>query len=205
MVGDVRRGWLDETTWLDLGRGWLADDGEVYDAVAGSDGWRQNTVWQFDHARAENRLTAWTRRGPGAAHPAVAAADRALRARYGVDFGSGASMVHYRDGRDAMGAHRDSDMRWTEETVVAILTLGARRPWTLTPVGARSPALDVSPDGGDLIVLGGRAQRDWLHGVPPVPGLRAGRISVQWRWTSRRGRPESGPNSGASRRWGNTR
>jgi len=205
VTGEPERHHLDATSWVDVTRGWLADADEVYAAITTGACWRQNTVWQYDHARAENRLTGWTRRGRLAVHPAVAVADRALRARYGVNFGEGASLCWYRDGRDAMGAHRDSDLRWCTETLIAILTLGARRPWTLTPSGARAPAFDVSPASGDLLVMGGHAQLDWLHGVPPVRGLRDGRVSVQWRWTSRRGRPETGPTSGAPRRWGSVR
>jgi len=210
VTGEPERTWLDADSWVDITRGWLADADEVYAALTGPQtevGWRQNAVWQYDHARLDNRLVAWTKRGRLAAHPAIAVADRALRARYGVDLGEGASLCWYRDGRDAMGAHRDSDMRWTERTLIAILTLGARRPWTLTPArnGTGLPAFDVAPASGDLLVMGGAAQRGWVHGVPPVRGLRGGRVSVQWRWTSRTGRPESGPSSGAPRRWGSTR
>ncbi|MDQ1481768.1 MAG: hypothetical protein QOI44_2629, partial [Actinomycetota bacterium] len=51
--------------------------------------------------------------------------------------------------------------------------------------------VDLAPASGDLIVLGGRCQADWLHAVPKVSGARpAGRISAQWRWTSRTGKPE---------------
>jgi alkylated DNA repair dioxygenase AlkB len=99
-------------------------------------------------------------------------------------------------------------MRWLEDTVIAILTLGARRPFLVKsrhpPRNARilndgRGGRDFSPAPGDLLVLGGRAQADWLHAVPKVPGLAAGRISVQWRWTSRTGRPEQGPGYGAAR------
>ena len=81
-----------------------------------------------------------------------------------------------------------------------MLTLGAQRPWELRPARGGAPAVDVAPGSGDLLVLGGRAQADWLHGVPPVPGLREGRISVPWRWTSHGGRPERGGGSRAPRR-----
>nr|MDT0665168.1 hypothetical protein [Micromonospora sp. DSM 115978] len=64
---------------------------------------------------------------------------------------------------------------------------------------ADTGALDFSPASGDLLVLGGRAQADYLHAVPRVPGLLGGRISVQWRWTSRTGRPEQDPGYGAPR------
>ena len=51
----------------------------------------------------------------------------------------------------------------------------------------------------DLVVIGGRCQADWLHAVPKVTAPIGPRISVQWRWTSRRGRPEEGPNFGDAR------
>ena len=48
------------------------------------------------------------------------------------------------------------------------------------------------PGEGDLLVMGGAAQRDWLHGIPAADTDRA-RISLTWRWTSRRGRPDTNP------------
>lgn len=125
---------------------------------------------------------------------------KALRRHYGGEL-SGLGLSWYRDGRDVMGAHRDSDLRWCESTLIAVLTLGAARPWTLRS-RTTGQAIDVAPAAGDLLVMGGGAQADWLHGVPPCPGLRAGRISVQWRWTSRSGRPETGGSSRAPRRYG---
>ena len=50
--------------------------------------------------------------------------------------------------------------------------------------------------------MGGRAQADFVHAVPKVPNLREGRISLQWRWTSRRGRQELGGSYRKPRRYG---
>ena len=42
--------------------------------------------------------------------------------------------------------------------------------------------VDLAPADGDLLVMGGRCQRAWEHGVPKV--ARAGlRVSVTWRTT----------------------
>jgi alkylated DNA repair dioxygenase AlkB len=203
VVGSLQRQWLDATSWVDLGRGWLRDPGAVYAALAKGAPWKQSTVWRYDHNWSEPRLSAAVRPGPHSPHPAITEVHRALRRHYGVDL-MGPSLNWYRDGRDAMGAHRDSDLRWCENTVVAILTVGARRPWVLTPRSGGSP-IDLAPGPGDLLVLGGRAQADWLHGVPRVPGLAAGRMSAQWRWTSRQGRPEVGGSSNAPRHYGGGR
>ena len=193
---------LDATSWIDVGRGWLADPGEVYAALAAWDGWPQGRVFRYDHLRGENRLSGFV--PPGPPHPALTAAHKALRRQYGVEL-LGLGLSWYRDGRDAMGAHRDSDLRWCDDTLIAVLTLGATRPWTLRSRASRLAQLDLAPAAGDLVVMGGRAQRDWLHGVPPCPGLREGRISVQWRWTSRTGPPETGGGSRAPRRYGGGR
>ena len=42
-------------------------------------------------------------------------------------------------------------------------------------------------------------------GLNKVPGVTQPRISMQWRWTSRRGRPETGGSSGAPRSYGGGR
>ncbi|MDQ1633380.1 MAG: hypothetical protein QOJ32_189 [Frankiaceae bacterium] len=199
--GSPKRHWLDATTWVDLTPGWLRDPNEVYRALHDGLAWRQARLWRYDHYVTEPRLTAGTRPN---AHPAVLEATKALRRHYGVEF-DGPSLALYRDGRDALGAHRDRELRHTADTLIVILSLGARRPWILTPRGAADTgraaagAIDLAPRAGDLLVLGGRAQADWLHGVPPQPGLREGRISVQWRWTSGTGPPEIGPGYRAPR------
>jgi len=202
--GALQRHQLDATSWVDIGRGWLPDSDEVYAALAAGLAWKARTIWRYDHAADEPRLSAFCRPGPACPHPAVTEAHRRLRAHYRVPL-EGVGLSWYRSGRDAMGAHRDSDLRHCDDTIIAVLTLGARRPWTLTPVGSREPAFDADPGPGDLLVMGGRAQRDWLHGVPPVRGVQAGRISLQWRWTSGRGRPERGGSSGAPRQYGGGR
>ena len=202
---------LDATSWVDSWRGWRSDGGATYAQLAKELPWRQSKLWRYDHYVTEPRLGASLGR---TAHPALQDAYLLLRQTYGVDF-DGPALALYRDGRDALGAHRDRELRYTANTLVAILTFGARRPWQLTalrsPEGATrseswgrlspGPSIDLAPVDGDLFVLGGRAQADWLHGVPPAPGLHAGRISAQWRWTSRSGPPERGPGYRAPRHY----
>lgn len=197
---------LDATSWVDIWKGWLRDDGAAYRELAKSLSWHQARLWRYDHYVTEPRLSAVVRRGE---HPVLRDALVLLRHTYQASF-DGPALAYYRDGRDALGAHRDRELRYTSNTLVAILTLGAQRPWQLTPLRRREPVasrmraeptIDLSPANGDLMVLGGRAQADWLHGVPPVPGLVDGRISAQWRWTSRTGPPERGPGYRAPRNY----
>lgn len=195
----MERTQLDDRSWVDVGRGWLDGADGLYEELTATVPWQPSRVWRYDHWFEEPRLGAWV---PTAqAHPRLLEAQRRLQHDYGVQFGYGGfSMVWYRDGRDHMAIHRDRDMKWLEETVVAVLTLGAERPWVVRPRANRhahelpnkGATHDFRPGAGDVLVLGGACQVGWEHGVPAVVGLDRGRISIQWRWTSKRGRQELG-------------
>ena len=82
-------------------------------------------------------------------------------------------MIQYRNAADGQAFHRDTDMRWLDDTIIAMLSLGARRPWLLRPAATATattpgtaPRYDLQPGGGDLLVMGGRCQADWEHSVP---------------------------------------
>lgn len=197
----VRRIDLDAGTWVDLVPGWLDGADDLYATLTEQVSWRQGRLWRYERSIEEPRLGASFRLA-NAPHPVLIDATKWLRTRYGVDFG-GFALAWYRDGRDGQAFHRDRDLRYCEDTLVALLTLGARRPWLLRPrtrhdkwtAEAGGAVRDLAPSSGDLMVLGGRAQADWEHSVPQVRAAvprTLGRISVQWRWTSRRGRPELG-------------
>jgi alkylated DNA repair dioxygenase AlkB len=193
----VERLALDDASWVDVARGWLAGADVLFDALRTGVAWQTSRLFRYDHLVEERRLGAAWRRGQPLPHPALADVHRALQRRYGVQF-EGFSLIQYRDGRDGQAFHRDTDLRWLDDTVIAILSLGARRPWLLRPHASRfdhapgrGATHDLAPGPGDLIVMGGRCQADWQHSVPYQPG-RAGlgpRISLQWRTTSKRGRP----------------
>ena len=187
---------LDERSWVDVGRSWVPEPASLYDELAATVPWQESRVFRYDHWFTEPRLGGWLRNGDGP--ETLVALQRELQHRYRVTF-DGCSLVWYRDGRDHMALHRDRDMKWLDDTVVVILSLGVTRPWVLRPRASRfdhgasrGVTHDLAPGSGDVLVLGGATQVGWEHGVPAVPALPAGRISVQWRWTSKRGRQELG-------------
>lgn len=190
---------LDAGAWVDVVRGWLAGSDVVFDHLRDTVAWQTSRLFRYDHMVEERRLGAGWSPGTPLPHPVLADATRHLQHRYRARF-DGFSMIQYRDGRDGQAFHRDTDMRWLDDTVIAILTLGARRPWLLRPRSARhdhSPGRgaihDLAPTGGDLIVMGGRAQADWEHSVPYLGDQAVPpRISLQWRFANRTGRPFMG-------------
>lgn len=199
----VERIQLDERSWVDVGRDWLrgigVDAGELFVALRDGVAWQTSQLFRYDHWVEERRLGASWRPGSPLPHPALADIHRALQRAYSARF-DGFTMIQYRDGRDGQAFHRDTDMRWLDDTIIAILSLGARRPWLLRPRSSKfdhSPGKgashDLQPGPGDLIVMGGGAQSDWEHSVPYLSHQLVGpRISLQWRYTTRRGRPYRG-------------
>ncbi len=112
--------------------------------------------------------------------PALADAKRALEHRYRVRFGS-VGLNYYRDGDDSVAWHADKELRDVDDALVAILTLGGPRPFLIRPKD-KGRSRDFAPGSGDLLVMGGRCQRDWEHSVPKVRDTGP-RISCSWRWT----------------------
>jgi alkylated DNA repair dioxygenase AlkB len=200
----VRRVDLGSGSWVDLAQGWLPEAPAVFAEVVERTPWRMGRVFRYEKWVDEPRLGAGVQDVPGPAGVVLAEARRRLMRRYGVTLGGG-GMAYYRDGRDAMAFHRDRDLRYLDDTIVAILTLGGPRPFALRPFrdgfGADdSGGLVVEPGPGDLLVMGGRCQADWQHSVPRQYRLGVpARISVQWRWTSRTGRPVVGASYRAPR------
>jgi alkylated DNA repair dioxygenase AlkB len=192
---------LAPSSWVEYVPGFVRDGAAALAAVHAAVPWQQTEVLRYDHYVPERRLGAGVRVDHD---PLFRQTDLHLRSRFGVQF-TGVAAILYRDGQDFQGLHSDREMRWLDETLIAIVVLGARRPFVLRPrrSGAvpvdRVPAGDdpadvvLTPGDGDLLVMGGACQREWLHGVPAAPAVADPRISLTWRWTSRRGRPDTNP------------
>ena len=175
---------LDATSWIDLTRGFLDGADELCAELIATAPWRCHRRRMYDRVLDDPRLSCWYRAESPGPHPALADARHALGERYGRPFG-GPGLNHYRDGNDSVAFHRDRELRQLTDTMVAVLTLGARRPFLVRPHGG-GRSLDLSPASGDLLVMGGRCQLDWEHGVPKVAKAGA-RVSASWRWTNRDG------------------
>jgi alkylated DNA repair dioxygenase AlkB len=201
----VERLQLDEASWIDVVRGLVPRAGEVHDTLADAVDWEQGRVFRYERWVDEPRLSGW--QAGAERHPALQDVEAWITGRYGVRFG-GVALARYRNERDSVAFHRDRELRWLDETVIGVLSTGAPRPFLVRPLtGRRAEAddddlrgvLDMSPAGGDLLVMGGRCQAAWLHAVPKLRARSRSRISAQWRWTSRRGVKDNNPSYYAPR------
>lgn len=182
---------LDGGSWIDVARGWMRDADELYAFLEANVRWQQDKVWRYEKYVESPRLGAGfvVKNAP---HPILVEAQRAIEKRYRARFDS-FGLQYYRNNRDSVAMHRDREMRWLDNTVVAILTTGAQRPFLIQRRDTRETDRDLSPASGDLMVFGGRFQADWLHGVPKVRHAVRGRISAQWRYTTKTGRRDTNP------------
>lgn len=171
---------LDAASWVDIVREWWLGADVLAETLIGGVPWRRGRRRMWDRMVDDPRLSFWCRAGEPELHPALGAMRAALTRRYRVQL-RGPGLNYYRDGRDSVAWHADRELRRLDDTLVAIVTLGARRPFLVRPLGGGT-SIDIAPGSGDLLVMGGAAQRDWQHTVPKI--ARSGpRVSVSWRWT----------------------
>jgi len=110
--------------------------------------------------------------------PTARACSAPLSDRYAVRFTPGRVNL-YRDGSDTAAWHGDRVARELPEAVVALVSLGAIRPFQLRPAGG-GPSVLYRPGPGDLLVMGGSCQRTRQHAAPKCRGVGP-RISLQFR------------------------
>jgi alkylated DNA repair dioxygenase AlkB len=176
----LRRIDLDERSWIDLAPGWVRGADALFDRIVASRDWAQRTRRMYEGRVLEPRLTApWSLHSGAPLDPPVLEEIRqCLSRRYGVGFDS-IGFNFYRDGRDSVAWHSDKIRKEIPEPVVALVSLGEPRKFLLRPKGGgRSTPFQLGR--GDLLVTGGKAQREWEHCVPKV--AHAGpRISLAFR------------------------
>lgn len=176
---------LDGRAWVDVARSWFAGSDDMAMRLVSDVGWRHHRRWMYERVVDEPRLSRWYRSDEALPDEALAHFRAAVGRRYAVRFGA-MGLNYYRGGSDSVAFHSDRELRHLDDTLVAILTLGAARPFLLRPVdGGRS--VDLCPASGDLIVMGGSCQETWEHGVPKVQRGCGPRISASIRWARKAG------------------
>jgi alkylated DNA repair dioxygenase AlkB len=172
-----RRLALDATSWIEWLPGWLDEPAALFEELRATLPWEQRDRRMWEKTVTEPRLTAEladVARAPAALRAAAAR----LSTQYGVPYDY-LWVNFYRDGRDSTAWHGDRISGRRDRSVVPVLTLGATRRFLIKPrIGGASHAL--WPDAGDLLVMGGACQRDWVHAVPKAPGAAGARISVNF-------------------------
>ena len=170
--------------WVDVAPGWLRAADELFAALASQVPWQAERRQMYDAVVDVPRLTRFYSENEEWPHPLLAQVCRAVSSHYQPTLGEPlvtAGLCLYRDGADSVAWHGDRIGRARfEDTIVAIISLGATRTLALRPRGGGA-AVRFTCGHGDLLVMGGSCQRTWEHAVPKTSERVGARISVQFR------------------------
>ncbi|MEV4193675.1 alpha-ketoglutarate-dependent dioxygenase AlkB [Streptomyces toxytricini] len=184
-LAGLRRTRLGSGAWVDHLPGWLTGADALFAHLAEHVPWRAERRRMYEQDVAVPRLLAHYGEGEPLPHPVLEEAREALGRHYAAELGepfATAGLCLYRDGRDSVAWHGDRTGRSaTEDTMVAILSVGDPRDLVLRPRGGGPTLLRLPLGHGDLAVMGGSCQRTMEHAVPKSAKAVGPRISIQYR------------------------
>jgi len=176
---------LTHGAWIDVQRGWLTGSAALFGRLVDGVPWKAERRRMYDRTVDVPRLLCFYGEDASLPDPSLDACRDALTAHYRAELGEPfrtAGLCYYRDGRDSVAMHGDTIGRgMSEDTMVAIVSLGEARSMLLRPRDGGSGSLRYNLGHGDLIVMGGSCQRTWEHGIPKSARPTGPRISVQFR------------------------
>jgi len=172
---ELRRVQLDDEAWLDYCPMWLSGDESLFNALVDGAEWSQPVVQMYDREVLTPRLVA---RIDNEVHPVVRELVDSLSRRYRITLDQ-LSAGWYRDGHDSVAYHGDRIARERPRSVVATVSLGGARRFSIRPKGG-GETHTFSLGHGDLVVMGGSCQRTWEHAIPKVASA-VPRIALMFR------------------------
>jgi alkylated DNA repair dioxygenase AlkB len=169
--------------------GWVELSEDTFRVLEGGIGWEQHHIRVHGRTVPTPRLTAWmgdaayTYSGlvnePQPWPAALADLRDRLTAELGVHFNSCLANL-YRDGRDSMGYHSDDEPELGPRPVIASISLGARRRFTLRHrVTGERWTWELGE--GDLLVMSAESQSDYAHAVPKTARPVGPRLNLTFR------------------------
>jgi alkylated DNA repair dioxygenase AlkB len=190
----VERIALSEGAWVDVQNDWLpADEATaLFETLIVELAWEQRHIVLFGKQILQPRLIAWAGELPyrysgqtleRRPWPEVTRAVRArVNATVHVEFNH-VLINRYRDGQDSMGYHADAEPELGADPVVATLSLGAARRFSLRRHDKRAaePPMSLWLQHGSLLVMGGSCQRHYRHAIPRAERAAEPRISLTFR------------------------
>ena len=184
LAAGIRRTELTAGAWIDVYPGWVTGSDALFERLVTDVPWHGEQRQMYEKVVEVPRLLSFYDVRDTLPDPTLINAKAALDAHYAEELGEPfrtAGLCLYRDGKDSVAWHGDTIGRSkTEDTMVAIISLGAPRNLLLRPRGG-GQSLKYGLGHGDLIVMGGSCQRTWEHAIPKTARPVGPRISIQFR------------------------
>jgi hypothetical protein len=191
----IERTVLAPNSWVEIVPGFIRDATSVFTELHDTLPWQQTEVLRYDRYVPERRL------GVG-----VNADSRRCCAKRSSPEVTVSRPVHRRR-RDPVTARTSRVCTVTGRCggsttrLIAIVVLGTRRPFVLRPradgvrssecAGSDPDDVVLMPGEGDLLVMGGACQREWLHGVPQASTIDGAIPLDKWFGSFHDGSPEA--------------
>jgi len=175
---------LASDAWVELHRDWVRGSDQLFERLMEVVPWKAERRRMYERTLDVPRLVSFYGAEETLPDPGLVTIRRTLSTYYQAELGEPFCTVGlclYRDGRDSVAWHGDRTGRSrTEDTMVAIVSLGMPRRFLLRPRGGgRSRQFELGR--GDLFIMGGTCQRTWEHSVPKVARANGPRMSAQFR------------------------
>ena len=182
----IQRMTLARSAWVDLRPGWLTGADDLFSRLARDVPWHAERRQMYDREVDVPRLLSFYDETDLLPDLVLTQARSALSVHYASELGEPfrtAGLCFYRDGRDSVAWHGDTIGRGrAEDTMVAIISVGAPRALLLRPRGGgEGQTIRHVLGHGDLLVMGGSCQRTWEHAIPKTARPVGPRISIQFR------------------------
>ncbi|MDO5499252.1 MAG: alpha-ketoglutarate-dependent dioxygenase AlkB [Propionibacteriaceae bacterium] len=176
---------LSASAWVDHLPGWLSGSDPLFERLLEHVPWTAERRWMYSRDVDVPRLTCHYDTGETLPDPMLVRARDLLSQHYEMVLGeplTSTGLCLYRSGADSVAWHGDTLGRGrTQDTVVAILSLGWSRTLAFRSRGGGPTRHRFALGHGDLVVMGGSCQRTWEHAVPKTARVVGPRISVQFR------------------------
>ena len=158
---------------------WLAqlpmalDNADVLARLIADTDWRAESITLWGKQHLQPRLTAWHGDArysysgldlePLPFTPLMLTIKQAVEAVTGHSFNS-VLLNYYRNERDSMGMHSDDEPELGREPAIASLSFGATRTFILRHKQTKQ-TLKLDLGEGRLLLMRGKTQHFWLHGI----------------------------------------
>lgn len=161
----------------------------MFEEVRKSIKWQQKEIKLFGRSILQPRLVCWmgsvpytysgTQNIPYPIPPVVAWLKQTADKEAGVQFNSVLANL-YRDRCDSVAWHADDEKELGPEPVIASLSLGATRRFSIRR-NSDKKRWDVDLVHGSLLIMSGRSQLDYQHCIPKQREFCGERINLTFR------------------------
>lgn len=161
---------LDPCCWVDSVHGFIQGADSLFDDLADTLPWSQGQRLMYGKFYDEPRLTSRLALDDDSVPDVVKAAVAYLEGYYDRQF-EGLFCNFYRNGTDSVAWHRDNIGKVEVDPLVAIISLGGPRTFSMRShrddqTNLRSePTVRWRLESGDLLVMGGATQHHWEHAI----------------------------------------